>query len=100
LKYGNKPETASARSYTSIIQAEGPQSGYRPNSTVKFNLPCQANTVLIPSETYLKLTLDGITTAGGANTNNYIRLDGAGIHGCIQRIKIYHASCEINDIDN
>jgi hypothetical protein len=50
LKYGNKPETASARSYTSIIQPEGAQSLYTPNSTVKFNIPCQANTVLVPSE--------------------------------------------------
>ena len=98
LKYGNKPETASARSYTSIIQPEGSMSGYGPNSTVKFNIPCQNNTVLVPSETYLKLTLSGITN--GAVANHAIRLDGAGIHGCIQRMRVYHGSTEINDIDN
>ena len=98
LKYGNKPETASARSYTSIIQPEGSMNDYGPNSTVKFNLPCQNNTVLVPSETYLKLTLSGITN--GAAANSSIRLDGAGIHGCIQRMRVYHGSTEINDIDN
>jgi len=98
LNYGNKPETASARSYTSIIQPEGSMNGYAPNSTVKFNIPCQANTVLVPSETYLKLTLAGIVN--GAATTDYIRLDGAGIQGAIQRIRVYHGSTEINDIDN
>jgi hypothetical protein len=98
LNYGNKPETASARSYTSIIQPEGSMNGYTPNSTVKFNIPCQSNTVLVPSETYLKLTLAGIVN--GAAANNYVRLDGAGIQGAIQRIRVYHGSTEINDIDN
>ena len=97
LRYGNKPETASARSYTSIIQPEGSMNGYGPNSTVKFNIPCQSNTVLVPSETYLKLTLSGIVN--GAAVNRYIRLDSS-IHSCIQRIRVYHASSEINDIDN
>jgi hypothetical protein len=100
LRFNNKPETASAKSYTSIIQPEGSMGGYGPNSTVKFNIPCQANTVLVPSETYLKLTLTGLSTPGGADANNYIRLDGAGIHGCIQRMRVYHGSSEINDIDN
>lgn len=98
LKYGNKPETASARSYTSIIQPEGAQSKYGPNSTVKFNIPCQNNTVLVGSETYLKLTLSGITN--GVAVNPYIRLDGAGIHGAIQRCRIFHSSSEIFDLDN
>jgi len=98
LNYGNKPETASARSYTSMIQPEGATSGYTPNSTIKFNIPCQANTVLVGSETYLKLTLSNILN--GAALNNYIRLDGAGIQGIFQRIRVQHGSTEINDIDN
>jgi hypothetical protein len=98
LNYGNKPETASARSYTSMIQPEGAMSGYTPNSTIKFNIPCQANTVLVSSETYLKLTLSNILN--GAAVNNFIRLDGAGIQGIFQRIRVYHGSTEINDIDN
>jgi hypothetical protein len=98
LNYNSKIETPSARSYTSMIQPEGSMNNYGPNSTTKFNIPCQANTVLVPSETYLKATLAGIQN--GAAVNNFVRLDGAGFAGCIQRIRVFHGSTEINDIDN
>jgi hypothetical protein len=96
LKYNNKSNSAYARSYTSNIlpQQAGP---YTAGSTINIHIPCTNNTVLAGSESMLKFTLS-VTSA--ANANNCLRLGAAGAHGCIQRLRLWHGSNLIEDLDN
>lgn len=98
LQYMNKVESASARQYTSTVQTEtsGP---FLPNTKCRVNIPTSPNTVLVPSESYFRFDIGGIT-AGGTNAVPYIRLDKCGAHGCIQRVRVIHGSTEIQDLDN
>jgi hypothetical protein len=56
------------------------------------------NTVLVPSESFLKFDLGGITN--GAVASGYLRLDKAGAHGIIQRLRVTHGSQELENLDN
>ena len=98
LKYMNKVESAPARQYTSTIQPLNGTGNYGPNTKITINIPTAPNTVLVPSESFLKFDIGGVTN--GAATNAYIRLDKCGSHGCIQRIRVTHGSTQIEDIDN
>ena len=86
LYYQNKVETASARAYTSAIQPQNGTGPYTNNNTIIINIPTSPNTVLVPSESFLKFDLGGITN--GATASAYIRLDKAGAHGVIQRLRV------------
>jgi hypothetical protein len=99
LQYMNKVESASARQYTSTVQPENGTGNYLPNTKCRINIPTSPNTVLVPSESYLKFDIGGVTV-GGVNAANYIRLDKCGAHGCIQRCRVIHGSTEIQDLDN
>lgn len=98
LHYQNKVESASARSYTSAIQPQNGTGNYTNNNTIIINIPTSPNTVLVPSESYLKFDLGGITN--GATANPYLRLDKAGAHGIFQRIRTTHGSQELENLDN
>ena len=98
LHYQSKVESAAARQYTSTVQPQNGTGNYGPNTKCTINIPTSPNTVLVPSESFLKFDIGGITT--GAGTTDYIRLDKCGAHGCIQRIKVTHGSTCIEDIDN
>jgi len=95
LKYGTKIESAVARSSRVNIQ---PQSGttYGPNDTITINIPTRNNLVLVPTESYLKF--DTVFTSGA--DNNAFRFDSCGAHGILQRIRIFHGSNLLQDIDN
>jgi hypothetical protein len=96
LKYDNSKQSAYARSYTSNLmpQQAGPYTG---GSTITLNVPCTQMTVLAAGESVLKYDLE-VTNGGTAAA--YMRLGAAGGHGPIRRLRIYHGSNLIEDIDN
>lgn len=98
LRYGNKVESAPARQYTSTVQPTNTTGPYRENTKFIINIPTSPNTVLVPSESFLKFTINGVTV--GAADSNSIRLDKCGAHGCIQRLRVTHGSTLIEDLDN
>jgi hypothetical protein len=98
LKYQNKVESASARAYSSAIQPQGGTNGYVAGNTITINVPTSPNTVLVPSECVLKFELAPITN--GATANASVRLDKAGAHGVIQRLRVTHGSQELENLDN
>lgn len=97
LQYQNKVESASARAYTSAIQPQGGTGGYVAGNTIIINIPTSPNTVLVPSESYLRFDLGGVTLAGATV---YCRLDKCGGHGVIQRLRVTHGSQELENLDN
>jgi hypothetical protein len=76
-----------------------PQNGtgiYGLGDTIILNIPTRNNLVLAPTESYLKFT--GTFTAKAAD--GAFRWDSCGAHGLIQRIRIFHGSNLLEDIDN
>jgi len=96
LKYGTKIESAVARSSRVNIQPQNGTSTYNPNDTIIFNLPTRNNLVMVPTESYLKFNV--VFTSGAAD--NAFRWDSCGAHGIIQRIRVFHGSNLLQDIDN
>lgn len=96
LLYQNKVDAMGARPYTSNIQPQGAQT-YAANDVMIFNVPCNRNTVLSPHDTYLKFSM---TATNGAAANPWVRLSKAGAHGFIQRLRLFHGSTLLEDIDN
>jgi hypothetical protein len=97
LLYQNNIESAYARSFTTHIQPQNGQNDYTAGQTIIINIPTSQNLVLASSESVLKFDL---TVLNGANASNYIRLDKCGAHGVIQRLRLYHGSQLIEDLDN
>lgn len=96
LLYANKVDAMGARPYTSNIQPQGAQT-YAANDVMIFNIPCNRNTVLSPQDTFLKLTM---AATNGATAQPYVRLSKAGVHGFIQRLRVFHGSTLLEDVDN
>ena len=96
LKYGSKIESAYARSMRSNIQPQNGTSGYNLGDTIIVNIPTRNNLVLVPSESYLKFNV-AITNGTASNA---FRWDSCGAHGLIQRVRVFHGSNLIQDIDN
>jgi hypothetical protein len=96
LRYGNKVESAAAKSYRSNIQPQNGTGNYNLGDTITLNIPTRANLCLATSESYLKFTAAFKNTTAA----NSARLDSCGAHGLIQRIRVYHGSNLIQDIDN
>lgn len=96
LKFGSKVESASARSYRSNIAPQNGTSTYNLGDTIIVNIPTRNNLCLVPTESYLKFNA---TVTSGAN-GNVCRWDSCGAHGLIQRIRIFHGSNLLQDIDN
>lgn len=90
--YQGKKESAAGRRYRTNIQ---PQSGseFTAGQTITINIPTRANTLLIPSES----TLNFNTTV--TSTSAALRLESCGAHAFIQRIRVYHGSNLLEDID-
>ena len=97
LAYGSKVESASARSYRTNIQPQNGTGNYNAGDTIIINIPTRNNLVYVPCESYLKFT--HTVTAGGADVA-YARFDSNGVHGLIQRIRVFHGSNLLSDIDN
>lgn len=96
LLYANKVDAMGARPYTSNIQPQGAQT-YAANDVMIFNIPCNRNTVLSPQDTFLKFTMQA--TNGGV-AQDFVRLSKAGVHGFIQRLRVFHGSTLLEDVDN
>jgi len=96
LKYQSKVESAPARRYLTQIQPQGGTGTYNPGDTITINIPTRANTALIPSESYLRGNFNLI--ASGASTSSC--LESCGWHQFIQRIRVFHGSNLLEDIDN
>lgn len=96
LLYQNKVDAMGARPYTSNIQPQGAQT-YAANDVMIFNIPCNRNTVLSPHDTYLKFSM---TATNGATGQKWVRLSKSGAHGFIQRLRLFHGSTLLEDIDN
>ena len=96
LKYGSKVESAVARSSRVNIAPQNGTGDYKLADTIILNIPTRNNLVLAPTESYLKFKL---TVTALAN-NNVFRWDSCGAHGLIQRIRIFHGSNLLQDIDN
>ena len=97
LRYGSKVESASAKSYRSNIAPMNGTGTYGFNDTIIVNIPTRNNLVLVPTESYLKFNI--AFTNGGTGSNS-LRWDSCGAHGIIQRIRIYHGSNLLQDVDN
>ena len=97
LKYQNKVESQSANAFTSNIQPQNGTGPYTGGQTIIINIPTRNNLCLVGSESTLKFSLS--VTTGGGNTG-YLRLDRAGAHGVITRLRLYHGSNLLEDIDN
>jgi len=96
LKYGSKIESAYARSMKSNLAPQNGTGPYNLGDTIIINIPTRNNLVLVPSESYLKFNVN--ITSGTAS--NAFRWDSCGSHGLIQRVRIFHGSNLIQDIDN
>jgi hypothetical protein len=96
LKFQSKVESAPARRYLTQIQPQGGTGTYNPGDTITINIPTRNNTALIPSESYLKGQFNLIaSTASTAST-----LESCGWHQFIQRVRVFHGSNLLEDIDN
>lgn len=96
LRYISKTESAPARRYLTQIQPQGGTGTYNPGDTITINIPTRNNTALIPSESYLRGSVNIILT--GAATSAC--LESCGWHQFIQRVRVFHGSNLLEDIDN
>jgi hypothetical protein len=96
LKYQSKVESAPARRYLTLIQPQGGTGTYNPGDTITINIPTRSNTCLVPSESYLRGNFNLI--ASGASTSS--ALESCGWHNFIQRVRVFHGSNLLEDIDN
>ena len=96
LKYQSKVESAPARRYLTQIQPQGGTGNYNPGDTITINIPTRNNTALIPSESYLKGQFNLIATTASTSST----LESCGWHQFIQRVRVFHGSNLLEDIDN
>lgn len=99
MTYEGKREAAGARRYRTSIQ---PQTGagtvsapYAAGQTIIVNIPTGNNQMLIATESTLSFKL--AVTGSAAAT---LALDSCGAHGIVQRLRLYHGSNLLQDIDN
>lgn len=96
VNYTSKIESAQARSYRSNIQPQNGQT-YSANQTIIINIPTRANLFLDTTNSYLKFSVSLTNT--GADALAFARWDSGGASGLIQRLRVYHGSNLIEDID-
>ena len=101
LLYQNKIESSYARNFISKIQPQN-TSNFGLGQTTIFNIPCMANQVLSGVDTVLniRLALRAGDAAGTAIAADGAVLDAAGIISAIQRVRIFHGSQLLSDIDS
>jgi len=95
LKYQPKVESAPARRYRTNIQPQNGTGPYTPSNTIIINIPTRNNTALIASESVLKFgfsaTLPGTAAVVAA-------LESCGAHAFINRLRVFHGSNLLQDI--
>lgn len=94
LKYVSKAESAAARRFLTQIQPQGGTGAYNQGDTITINIPTRANTALIPSESYLKGTVNVTVQA----TATSACLESCGFHHFFQRLRLFHGSNLLEDI--
>jgi hypothetical protein len=94
--YTNRVHASHARNYQSNI---APQNGqeYSLGETIIINVPTASNIVMSGADTLLKCSLNVRNGTAGAGV---ACLDRGGIAGIIQRLRIFHGSTLLTDIDN
>lgn len=97
LRYGNKVEAAAAKSFKSNVQPQNGTGPYGLGNLININIPTRNNLLLAGTESYLKFDFALTNSTGGALS---ARWDSCGAHGLIQRIRVYHGSNLLEDIDN
>ena len=97
LAYGSKVASASARSYRTNIQPQNGTGTYNAGDTIIINIPTRNNLVYVPCESYLKFN---VNVLAGVADSAYARFDSCGAHGMFQRIRVFHGSNLLSDIDN
>ena len=97
LKYGSKIESAPCKSYRSNIPPQNGSGTYGFGDTIIVNIPTRQNLVLCAQESYLKFNC---AFTNGATAGNNLRWDSCGAHSLIQRIRIFHGSNLLSDIDS
>lgn len=95
LKYQSKVESAPARRYRTNIQAQNGTGPYGANNTVIFNIPTRNNTALIPSESVMKFSFTYTLPATAAAV---LAWESCGAHALIQRLRVFHGSNLLQDI--
>eukprot|EP01038_Epipyxis_sp_PR26KG_P017677 gene17677-24598_t len=96
LKYGSKVESAMAQSYRSNIQPQNGTGPYTLGQTIIINIPTSNNLVLAATESFLKFN---VKFTNGATANARAIFDNCGAHQLVQRIRIFHGSNLLQDID-
>eukprot|EP01038_Epipyxis_sp_PR26KG_P017585 gene17585-24422_t len=97
LKYGSKIESSQAQSYRSNIQPQNGTGPYTLGQTIIINIPTSNNLVLATSESYLKFN---VKFTNGGTANNKAIWDSCGAHSLIQRIRVFHGSNLLSDVDS
>jgi hypothetical protein len=92
-----KLEAAAAKSFRSNVQPQNGTGPYIPGNIITINIPTRNNLLLAAAESYLKIDFVLANTSGGAVS---ARWDSSGAHGLIQRIRVYHGSNLLEDIEN
>lgn len=95
LMYNNKISSAYARNFTSVIDAQN-TSEYSVGQTCIINLPTMNNQFLSGADSVLSLKLRLQAPVASAHCN----LNKSGIAGAIQRLRIFHGSNLLMDLDN
>jgi hypothetical protein len=95
LLYNNLQNASYARNFQSNIAPQNGQS-YNVGETIIFNVPTANNMVMSGADTILKFSVNLKTTADAS----YANFDRAGASGLIQRLRIFHGSTLLSDIDN
>lgn len=96
--YSRKKESAAGRRYRTEIQAQQGSGLYYGGNTITFNIPTAPNVLMIPTESTFNFTLNATNSTG--NSTAYVRWDSCGAQGVVQRIRVYHGSSLLEDIDN
>jgi hypothetical protein len=97
LQYINAIQSSYARNYQSNIAPQNGLGPYGPGETIIINIPTSRNTVLSGGDSVFKFNL---TITNGTTPNNFARLGAGGAHGCIQRVRLWHGSTLLSDVDD
>lgn len=95
LLYENSIQSSYARNFTSVINAQN-TSEYNVGQTCIINIPTMNNQFLSGSDTILNYKLK-VRSSVATTYANLVRAGGA---GAIQRLRLFHGSTLLCDIDN
>ena len=95
--YKNNIESSYARNYNNNIAPQNGTGPYAGGETIIINVPTGRNLVMSGADSVFKF---GVTVTGGGVASNFLRLDRGGAHSLIKRIRIFHGSTLLSDIDN